>query len=100
MAENNEKLGINLDIAGEKHHFVISRDKEKHFREAAELINRRYNAYRESYQNQTPAKYNAVVLLDIAVRYLQSQEDHSTEPIMESIRELNSEIEELLGDNK
>lgn len=100
MAEYSEKLGINLVIADERHHFNVPRDKEHYFREAAELINRRYNAYRDSYQNQTPAKYNAVVMLDIAVRYLQCKEEHSTEPIFDSIKELNEEIEQLLGENQ
>lgn len=99
MAEYNDKLGINLIIADEKHHFVVPRDKERYFREAAELINKRFNAYRESYQNQTAAKYNAVVMLDIAVRYLQCKDEQNTEPIMNSLRELNEEIEQILGEN-
>lgn len=99
MAETNDKLGINLLIGSEVHHITVARDMERYFREAAELINDRYNKYRQSFQNQTSSKYNAVVMLDIAVRYLQSLENHDTEPIMEAIDELNSEVEEALGAN-
>lgn len=69
---------------------------ERFFREAAELINERYNKYRQSYQNQSTEKYNAVVMLDIAVRYLQNQDNHDTQPFVDSITSLLSEIEEVI----
>lgn len=97
MAENNDKLGITLDIEGEKYHFNVPREKEANFRNAAELINRRYNAYRQSYQNQPQAKYHAVVMLDIAVRYLECKDNHDRLPLVEAITELNSEVEEALN---
>lgn len=96
MAEYSDKLGIHLLIGNETHQITVPRAKERYFREAADLINERYNKYRQHYQNQTPAKYNAVVMLDIAVRYLQALESKDTQPIMDSIAELQSEIEEVL----
>lgn len=99
MAENNEKLGIHLLIGNETHFLTIPRKKEKYFRDAADLINDLYNKYRQSYQNQTTAKYDAVVMLDIAVRYLQSLEKNDTKPIMDSIAEMQSEVEEALHIN-
>lgn len=99
MAESNDKIGINLLVGSEIQHLTVPRDKERFFREAADLINERFNKYRQSYQNQSSAKYNAVVMLDIAVRYLQEQDKHDTQPIMAAIAELNSEIEEALADN-
>lgn len=96
MAEYSDKLGIHLLIGNETHQITVPRDKEQYFREAAELINDRYNKYRQHYQNQTQSKYNAVVMLDIAVRYLQTLESKETKPIMDSIAELQNEIEEVL----
>lgn len=100
MAEYSEKLGITLLIGNDTHQITVPRDKERYFREAAELINERYNKYRQYYQNQTPAKYDALVMLDMAVRYLQALESKDTQPIMESIAELQSEIEEVIGQSK
>lgn len=96
MAEQSEKLGIHLHINNEPHFLTIPRSKEKYFRDAEELINDLFNKYRQSYQNQTTAKYNAVVMLDIAVRYMQSLEKNDTQPIMDSIAEMQSEVEEAL----
>lgn len=100
MAESNDKLGINLLVGSQMHYLTVPRDKERFFREAADLINERYNKYRQSYQNQSSEKYNAVVMLDIAVRFLQNQDNHDTQPIMDSILELQSEIEDALGEKK
>lgn len=97
MAENNNKLGITLNIEGKKYHFNVPRDKEAYFRNAADLINRRYNAYRENYQDQPQDKYHAVVMLDIAVRYLQCKDDHDRQPLVEAIADLNTEVEEALN---
>lgn len=100
MAEQSEKLGIHLLIGNETHLLTVPRKKEKYFRDAAELINSLYNKYRQNYQNQTTSKYNAVVMLDIAVRYLQSLENNDTKPIMDSIDEMQSEVEEALHIDK
>lgn len=99
MATSNDKIGIHLLIGSETHLITVPRESERYFREAAELINERYNKYRQSYQNQSSARYNAVVMLDIAVRYIQSQENKDTQPIMDAIAELHSEVEEALGPN-
>lgn len=97
--ENNDRLAINLLIGSQMHSFTVTRDMEKYFREAAELINERYNKYRQSYQNQDTSKYNAVVMLDIAVRYLKNKDNNDSQPIMDSIAQLTEEVEEALGRN-
>lgn len=99
MAEIPEKIGINLLIGSQMHYITVPIEKERFFREAAELINERYNKYRQNYQNQNTDKYNAVVMLDIAVRYLQSVDNHDTQPFVDSITALTEEIEEALGEN-
>lgn len=97
MAVPSDKLGINLLVGSQMHLITVSRDKEKIFRDAADYINERYNAYRQSFQNQSSEKYNAVVMLDIAVRYLQQQNNVDTTPYAAAIDKLTSEIEEILG---
>lgn len=98
MNENTQKLGINLLIGNQTHYINVPRDKERYFREAAELINERHNLYRQSYNNQSTEKYNALVMLDIAVRYLQLQDANSTQPFVDSLNTLTLEIEDVLGE--
>lgn len=100
MAEIPEKIGINLLIVSQMHYITVPIERERYFREAAELINERYNKYRQSYQNQNTDKYNAVVMLDIAVRYLQCVDNKDTQPFVDSLTALTQEIEEILGENK
>lgn len=100
MAEIPEKIGINLLIGSQMHYITVPIERERYFREAAELINERYNKYRQSYQNQNTDKYNAVVMLDIAVRYLQCVDNNDTQPFVDSLTTLTQEIEEILGENK
>lgn len=95
---DNDKLAINLLIGSQMHSFTVSRDKERLFREAAELINERYNKYRNIYQNQSTDNYNASVMLDIAVRYIQNQDNQDTTPFIDSMKALTQEIEEVLGE--
>lgn len=97
MADNNDKIGINLVINGDRQHLTIPRDKEKVFRDAADLINERFNKYRQSFQNQSSTRYTAFVMLDIAVRYLQTQDKQDTQPFTQSMTELLAEIEETIG---
>lgn len=80
------------------HLITVPRDKEKIFRDAADYVNERYNKYRQGFQNQSSEKYNAVVMLDIAVRYLQQQDNVDTTPYAKAIDQLTSEIEEILGE--
>lgn len=94
-----EKVNVNLLVGNQYQQFTVPLDKERYFRDAAELINDRFNKYRQGFQNQSTDRYNAVVMLDIAVRYLQQQEEHDTLPFVQSIGKLTAEIEEVLGEN-
>ena len=94
----SDKITINLFIGSQPQQLTIPREKEGYFRRAAELINDRFNKYRQGFQNQSTDRYNAVVMLDIAVRYLQQQEEHHTKPFAESIAQLTNEIGEVLGE--
>lgn len=94
----NDRIVINLLIGNQTHQLTVTREMEPFFREAAELINDRYNKYRQSYQNQDINKYNAVVMLDIAVRYLKNKDNQDTQPFMDSILQLTEEVETALGE--
>ena len=98
---DNDRISIRLRIGSNIHQLTVPTEKEEVFRRAAELINDRLNKYQQGFQNQSTERYNAVVMLDIAVRYLQQQNDLDTLPFMQSIEQLTGEIEEGLGeDNK
>ena len=95
-----EKVNVNLLVGNQYQQLTVPLDKERYFRDAADLINDRFNKYRQGFQNQSTDRYNAVVMLDIAVRYLQQQEEHDTLPFVQAIGKLTEEIEEVLEENR
>ena len=95
---DNDRISIRLRIGSNIHQLTVPTEKEEVFRRAAELINDRLNKYQQGLQTE---RYMMMCMLDIAVRYLQQQNDLDTLPFMQSIEQLTGEIEEVLGeDNK
>ncbi len=47
----NDKIKINLQMAGASYPLTINREDEEMVREAAKQVDIRLNAYREHYQN-------------------------------------------------
>lgn len=97
MDGTKDKFVIQLLIGNQMYPITVARDKEEVFRKAARLINEKLNRYQSAYPNQGYQKYISVVLLDIAVNLLQSEERLDTQPYDTSIRQLTGEIEEILG---
>ena len=54
----NDKIKINLQMAGSTYPLTILREEEEMVREAAKQVDIRLNAYREHYQNVTPENYS------------------------------------------
>lgn len=98
MDGTNDRFVIQLLIGNQMYPITVTRDKEEVFRKAARLINEKLNRYQSTYPNQGYEKYMSVVLLDIAVNLLQSEERLDTAPYDAAIKQLTGEIEEVLGD--
>lgn len=98
MTEYSERLNIKLLIAGQPHEFSILRDQEKMYRDAADIINQIFGKYRQAVPHQTQEKYNATVLLHLALQLQQNQQKNDTRPFIDSLTQLTQEIEETLGE--
>lgn len=66
----NDKIKINLQMAGSTYPLTILREEEEMVREAAKQVDIRLNAYREHYQNVTPEKIIAMVAYQFALENL------------------------------
>lgn len=97
MDANSDKFVIQLWIGNQKYPITVSRDKEEIFRKAEKLVNEKLNRYRTTYPNQGDDIYMSVVLLDLAVSLLQSEERLDTEPYNKVLSQLTKEIEEALA---
>lgn len=97
MDASSDKFVIQLWIGNQKYPITVSRDKEEIFRKAEKLVNEKLNRYRITYPNQGDDIYMSVVLLDLAVSLLQSEERQDAEPYNKVLSQLTKEIEEALA---
>ena len=89
----NDKIKINLHMAGATYPLTINREDEEIVREAAKQVNIRINAYREHYQNISSERIIAMVAYQFALETLQLKDRNDTEPYTAKIKELTEELE-------
>ena len=89
----NDKIKINLQMAGSTSPLPILREEEEMVREAAKQVDIRLNAYREHYQNVTPEKIIAMVAYQFALENLKMKKRNDTRPYADKIEELTEVLE-------
>ncbi len=89
----NDKIKINLRMAGASYPITINREDEEMVREAAKQVEIKFNAYRERYQNVPLERIIAMVAYQFALENLQLKDRNDTEPYTEKIEELTGVLE-------
>ena len=84
----NDKIKINLQMAGASYPLTINREDEEMVREAAKQVDIRLNAYREHYQNVSLERIIAMVAYQFALENLQLKDRNDTEPYTAKIKAL------------
>ena len=90
----NDKIKINLQMAGANYPITINREEEEMVREAAKQVNIRLNAYREYYKNLEPEKIIAMVAYQFSLEKLQLMQRNDTTPYTEKVKELTELLED------
>lgn len=90
----NDKIKINLQMAGYTYPLTIERNKEEIVRLAAKQVERRLNVYRTHYEELSPERILAMVAFQFALETLQLKERNDTEPIATKIKEWGELLEE------
>ncbi len=75
---------------------TIKRDEEYIYRQAEKLIKERFNFYTSSYPGQSSEMYLLMTILDIAVQSKRQETVNDSEPILQALRPLLSEVEAAL----
>lgn len=94
--DTDEKLGIKLDIAGHQISITIPRNMEEFYRRAGKHINQRINIYANMYPDCEKEQILYMALVDIALAYELSENKNDIEPYCKLLKDLTSEIEEVL----
>ena len=90
----NDKIRINLQMAGFSYPLTILREEEEIVREAARQVNVRVNAYREYYSNMPTERILMMTAYQFALESLQQKERNDTEPYTEKLKELTEVLED------
>lgn len=98
MKPVSDKFLIELLINNQIHKITVLREQEKLFRDGAKLINNCFNNYRQKFPNKDNELYSALVMLELAVQFLQNKNNNDTQPLADAMAQLTREIEETLGE--
>ena len=75
---------------------TIKRDEEYVYRQAEKLIKERFSFYTSSYPGQSTEMYLVMTILDIAVQSKRHETTHDSQPVLQLLRPLLSEVEAAL----
>lgn len=89
----DDKIKINLNMAGAFFPTTIDRKDEQMVRNAAKQVDIRLVAYREHYQNVPVERLLAMVAYDFALENLQMKDRNDTAPYARKIKELTALLE-------
>lgn len=90
----DDKIKINLHMAGASYSLTIDREDEELVRKAAKEVDLRYIAYREHYaKDVTPDKIIPMVAYQFALENLKLKERNDTEPYTAKIQELTEVLD-------
>lgn len=90
----NDKIKINLQMAGASYPLTIPRTDEEIVREAAKQVDVRLNKYREYYPNVPPERLIAMVAYQFALENLRMKDRNDTAPYTAKIQELTEVLED------
>ena len=92
----DDTLSITLRVGSWTLPMTIKRDEEYVYRQAEKLIKERFNFYTSSYPGQSSEMYLLMTILDIAVQSKRQETVNDSEPILQALRPLLSEVEAAL----
>ena len=92
----DDTLSITLRFGSWTLPMTIKRDEEYVYRQAEKLIKERFNFYTSSYHGQSSEMYLLMTILDIAVQSKRQETVNDSEPILQALRPLLSEVEAAL----
>lgn len=96
--DNKDILHIRLHVYDTDMTVNCNRDDEEYYRKAAKLITDMVNVYAQYYSgNKSKEDLLRMALIDIALRYEKDLDRNDTEPFMDTISKLTSEIETALS---
>jgi cell division protein ZapA (FtsZ GTPase activity inhibitor) len=92
----DDKLSIRINIIDRYYPLKIDRRDEEKIRKAGKIINEKVLQYKQKYSDKDAQDFLAMAALQYVTKLIDMEEQESPSSLIESIRELNEEIEVYL----
>ncbi len=94
-----DKLSIKVNIAERYYPLKIERVDEERIRKAARTINEKVLLYKQKYIDKDTQDFLAMAALQFVIKLIEKEDRQESSPLMESLSELNLEIEAFLKES-
>ncbi|MBO7597982.1 MAG: cell division protein ZapA [Bacteroidales bacterium] len=94
----DERLSINVTIDGHQYPMKIKRTEEEVIRRAVQLINDKLVMYKQKFssKDKSPFDFLAMVCLDFATKYLNSENTSDDSDFVSELQILSGEIDDYI----
>lgn len=95
---DDDKIRINLIMAGITYPLVIRRSDEEIYRKAAKEVETYINKYKEKYPKVANEMILAMVAYHFSLKSLLEEDRNDTKPFTDKIKELTDEMESYMNE--
>lgn len=96
----DDKQNISLWVGNQLFELIVPREDEKLYRDAAKLIKDKLNRYRREYPSFTTDRIWAMSMLELSFQYVMVKDRNDTQPFIDKIKELTTDIDQCIGTGK
>lgn len=96
----DDRMKINLLIDCQKYPLNIRREDELLYRDAAKLIDKTLNKYREWKPELSSNQHWAMAALELAYAYISNKDKNDTQPYLRKLEELTKELDNVISEKQ
>ena len=93
----DDKQNISLWVGNQLFELIVPREDEKLYRDAAKLIKDKLNRSRREYPSFTTDRIWAMSMLELSFQYVMVKDRNDTQPFIDKIKELTTDIDQCIG---
>ena len=95
-----DRMKINLLIDCQKYPLNIRREDELLYRDAAKLIDKTLNKYREWKPDLSSNQHWAMAALELAYAFISNKDKNDTQPYLRKLEELTRELDNVISEKQ
>ena len=96
----DDRMKINLLIDCQKYLLNIRREDELLYRDAAKLIDKTLNKYREWKPDLSSNQHWAMAALELAYAFISNKDKNDTQPYLRKLEELTKELDNVISEKQ